>query len=128
MQNDSEKYPLKDLTEKIIGCAYTVHNELGAGFVEKVYENALAIELRDHAINVAQQKPIRVSYRGKAVGDFVADLVADDNVLVEVKAVKALTKEFDAKLLHYLKATGLEVGLLINFGESVQVRRKVYTR
>ena len=120
-------YPHKDLTERIIGAAFDVHNELGAGFVEKVYENALAIELRKRGFKVEQQKPVRVEYQGESVGEFVADLIIDDTVLVEVKSVKSLTPENESKLIHYLKATGIEIGLLINFGESVDIRRKIYT-
>lgn len=125
--NEQEKYPLKELTEKIIGAAYEVHNTLGSGFVEKVYENALSEELREHGLSVEQQKPVSVIYKGKSVGEFIADMIVEQKVLVEVKSVKMLTKDFDSKLIHYLKATGIEVGLLINFGESVQVHRKIYT-
>jgi GxxExxY protein len=120
-------YPQKDLTEKIIGAAFDVHNELGSGFVEKVYENSLAIELRKRGLRVEQQKPVKVEYQGESVGEFVADLIVDDTVLVEIKSVKSLTPEYESKLIHYLKATGIEVGLLINFAESVEVRRKIYT-
>lgn len=123
----NELYPHKDLTEKIIGAAFTVHNELGSGFVEKVYENALALELKSKGFNIEQQKPVTVKYKGELAGEFCADIVVDGIVLVEVKAVKSLLKEYESKLIHYLKATGIEVGLLINFGESVQVRRKIYT-
>jgi GxxExxY protein len=129
MKMDAEVlYPHKDLTERIIGAAFDVHNELGAGFVEKVYENALAIELRKRALRVEQQKAVKVEYQGESVGEFVADLIVDNTVLVEIKSVKSLTPENESKLIHYLKATGIEVGLLINFGESVEVRRKIYTQ
>ena len=122
-----EAYPHKDLTENIIGAAFEVHNELGAGFVEKVYENALAIELRKQGFKVELQKPVGVEYQGESVGEFVADLIVGETVLVEIKSVKSLTPEYESKLIHYLKATGIEVGLLINFGESVEIRRKIYT-
>jgi GxxExxY protein len=125
--SEQEKYPLKELTEKIIGAAYEVHNTLGSGFVEKVYENALSEELRVHGLNVEQQKPVSVLYKGKSAGEFIADMIVEKKVLVEVKSVKMLTKDFDLKLIHYLKATGIEVGLLINFSDSVQVHRKIYT-
>ncbi len=125
--SEREKYPLKELTEKIIGAAYEVHNTLGGGFVEKVYENALIEELREHGFIIEQQKPVSVLYKGKSAGEFIADMIVEKKVLVEVKSVKMLTKDFDSKLIHYLKATGIEVGLLINFGESVQVHRKIYT-
>lgn len=123
----NEIYPHKDLTEAIIGAAFAVHNELGCGFVEKVYENALAVELRTRGRTCEKQRPVNVSYHDESVGEFVADLIVDGIVLVEVKAVKSLTAEYESKLIHYLKATGIEVGLLINFGESVKVKRKVYT-
>lgn len=121
------EYPYAELTEKIIGAAYTVHNELGGGFIEKVYENALVIELSERGIDACQQPQTSVSYRGRLVGEFNPDLIVEDKILVEVKAVRTLTHEYDQKLIHYLKATGLQVGLLINFGESVQVRRKIFT-
>jgi GxxExxY protein len=125
----SEKdYPLKDLTEKIIAAAFKVHNTLGAGFIEKVYENALAEELRSQGHAVDQQKKISVEYNSKSVGDFAADCMVDGLVLLEIKAVKNLEKSFDDKLLHYLRSTNLEVGLLINFGKSVVVHRKINTQ
>lgn len=124
----NETYPHKDLTEKIIGASFDVHNELGSGFVEKVYENALAMELRRRGLTCKQQQPVSVSYRDESVGEFVADLIVESVVLVEIKAVKAITSEFESKLIHYLKTTGIEVGLLINFGERVELRRKIYSR
>ncbi len=124
--NDKD-YPYKELTQEIIGAAYEVHNELGSGFVEKVYENALAFELRNKGFSIDQQKPVTVSYKGVTAGDFIADLVINNTILLEIKAVRSITKEFEAKLLHYLKSTGLPVGLIINFSESVQVKRKVFS-
>ena len=115
---------IDSITEKIIGCAYTVGNELFAGFLEKVYENALAHELRKAGLNVKQQQSIQVTYDGIVVGDFVADLVVEDCVLLELKATKTLDDAHFAQGLNYLKATGLRVCLLINFGASrVQVKR-----
>lgn len=112
------------LTKKVIGCAYKVHNTLGAGFLEKVYENALRIELEQQGIKAAQQVPIRVHYEGQVVGDYYADLWVEDRVLVEIKAVQELTKAHEVQLVNYLTATGVDIGLLINFGPSVQVKRK----
>ena len=112
------------LTEEIIGCAYRVHNELGAGFLEKVYENALCIELVETGLQVEQQVPVRVSYRGRLVGDFCADLLVDRKVIVELKAVRDIAREHEVQLVNYLNATGVDIGLLVNFGPSVQVRRK----
>jgi GxxExxY protein len=118
------------LTERIIGCAYRVHNELGPGFLEKVYENALRIELTEAGLGVAQQHPVPVRYRGQLVGDFFADLMVEGRVIVELKAVQNLTKEHEVQLVNYLTATGIDDGLLINFGSSVEVKRKFrkYTR
>ncbi|MDX2030297.1 MAG: GxxExxY protein [Blastocatellia bacterium] len=111
-------------TELIIGCAYQVHKKLGAGFLEKVYENALRIETEKSGLRVRQQAPINVLYDGNVVGEYFADLLVDDKVIVELKAVQALTKEHEQQVVHYLNATGFEIGLLINFGSSVQVKRK----
>ena len=118
--------PVKDdeLTHKIIGCAYKVHNALGHGFLEKVYENALRIELVKTGLQVRQQEPIWVRYDGQIVGEFYADLWVEDQVVVELKAVQTISKEHEVKLVHYLTATGINIGLLINFGSSVQVKRK----
>ena len=114
------------VTERIIGCAYRVSNQLGSGFLEKVYENALALELRNNGLRVDQQHGIQVTYEGAVVGEFVADLLVDDRVVVELKAAKALDDIHLAQCLNYLKATGLSVCLLINFGRpKVQIKRIV---
>ena len=112
------------ITEKIIGCAYCVSNSLGVGFVEKVYENALAHEIKKSLLKVAQQVPIKVLYDGIMVGDYFADLLMEEQVLVELKAVSMLKDEHVAQSLNYLRATGLEICLLINFGTTkVQLKR-----
>jgi GxxExxY protein len=112
------------ITEKIIGCAYRVSNSLGIGFVEKVYENALAYDLQTSGLKVAQQAPIKVIYDGIVVGDFYADLLVEEQVLVELKAVSILKDEHIAQSLNYLRATGLEICLLLNFGTTkVQIKR-----
>jgi len=116
-----------EITEQIIRAAFNVHNELGFGFCEKVYENAMAIELEALGLSVQQQKPVRVFYRKQLVGDYVADLVVEDKVIVELKAVKALDKAHEVQLVNYLKATSIEVGLLLNFGRSVEITRKAFT-
>src|SRR6266480_7579288 len=113
-----------DLTQKIIGCAYKVHNTLGPGFLEKVYENALRIELEKAGFRVQQQEPINVVYDGQVVGEYYADLWVNDRVVVELKAALALVKEHEVQLVNYLTATKVEHGLLLNFGSSVQVKRK----
>lgn len=125
-----ERVDIDALTRKIIGCAYTVHSELGSGFLEKVYENALRFELEDSGLKVLQQHPVAVRYRGRGVGDFTADLLIEDSVLIELKAVSSLAKAHEAQLVNYLTATGIDHGLLINFGASVEVKRKfrVYKR
>ena len=113
-----------DLTHKIIGCAYTVHNSLGPGFLEKVYENALRIELEKLGLRVKQQEPINVSYDGQVVGEYYADLWVDERVVIELKAAQTLVKQHEVQLVNYLAATGIDCGLLLNFGPSVQVKRK----
>ncbi len=104
------------LTHKIIGCAFAVVNELGRGFLESVYEKALTIALTDAGVSVEPQHPTVVSFRGRPVGNFYADLLVEEKVLVELKAVKTLAPEHQAQVINYLNATGIEVGLLINFG------------
>ena len=114
------------LTECIIGCAYAVSNELGAGFLEKVYENALAHELRKAGLRVEQQRPLRVRYDGVIVGDYTADLLVEGCIMVELKVVKEFTNVHLAQCVNYLKATGLTLCLLINFAKPrVDVRRVV---
>ncbi|MDP1675794.1 MAG: GxxExxY protein [Bacteroidota bacterium] len=108
-----------------MAAAFKVHNTLGSGFVEKVYENALAEELRQQEHTVVQQKRISVDYNGKSVGEFNTDLDVDNLVIVEVKAVKNFDHSFEDKLLHYLKATKFKVGLIINFADKVYIKRKV---
>ncbi len=122
-----EEYPHKELTEKVIRAAFAVHNRLGHSFLEKVSENALVKELHNMGIKAEQQKTLRVNYGGEPIGDFAVDVLVDEKVIVELKAVSSLEKSFEEKLLHYLKVSGIEVGLLINFGKSVQVKRKIYT-
>jgi GxxExxY protein len=107
---------VNEITRKVIGCAHTVSNTLGIGFVEKVYENALALSLRRSGVKFAQQHPVHVTFEGITVGEFFADLLVEERVLVELKAVSMLTAEHTAQALNYLRATGLEVCLLINFG------------
>ncbi len=115
---------VNQITEKIIGCAFIVGNKLGIGFVEKVYENALSYEIRKTGLRVDQQAPLKVLYDSIAVGDFFVDLLVEKRVLVELKAVSALKDEHTAQSLNYLRATGLEVCLLINFGTTkIQIKR-----
>jgi GxxExxY protein len=115
-----------DLTGKIIGAFFKVYNTLGYGFAEKVYENSLAIELRKLGLRVEQQKDIVVYYDRQSVGDYAADLLIEEAVLLELKAARHLAEEHEAQLLNYLKATPIEVGLLLNFGPKDEFKRKVY--
>ncbi len=121
---DGKSNNLNQITEKIIGCSYTVSNTLGCGFLEKVYENALAHELKKVGFKVFQQHEIKVFYDGVDVGKYVADLFVEDSVIVEIKAISGLADSQKAQCLNYLKATGLKVGLLINFGISrIEIKR-----
>ena len=116
----------EDITRQIIGCAYGVYNTMGFGFLESVYEKCMVIELGRAGLKVETQKSIPVRYRDQSVGDFTADLVVEGKVIVELKSVQRLVKAREVQLVNYLVATGLPVGLLINFGESkAEVKRKV---
>ena len=117
----------QDLTAKIIECAYKVHNKLGFGFLESVYQNALMIELDKAGLSAGLQSPIKVFYEDRIVGDFIADIIVEDKVILELKSLKELHPAHEAQLTNYLKATGIEVGFLINFAESVQIKRRVFT-
>lgn len=113
------------ITKIIIGCAFEVHKTLESGFLEKVYENALRKEITKKGLKVIQQAEINVWYDGEIVGKYAADLLVEDRVVVELKANQSLVRENEIQLVHYLAATGIQTGLLINFGSSsVQVKRK----
>ena len=119
------EYMHKELTEKIIGCCFQVYNELGTGFLESVYENSLIFELKKIGLTIEHQKPLNVFYKGELVGEFKADLVVAGTIIVELKAISNLNKIHEVQLVNYLKATGLNVGLLINFGEKLEFKRKI---
>ena len=124
-----EPYPHRELTEKIIGAAFEVHRELGPGFLEKVYETALRRELSQGNIQAEPQVPIQVRYKGQPVGQYYADLLVEHSVICEIKTVESLAPAHKAQLLHYLKATGVQVGLVLNFASSrVEVRRVVLSK
>jgi GxxExxY protein len=126
-RNESEvSFKHSEITEKILAAFYKVYNTLGYGFLEKVYENALAIELRGMGLRVVQQEPITVYYGGQVVGEYFADLTVEGRVLVEIKAARDLVAENEAQLLNYLKATPYEVGLLLNFGPKPQHIRRAF--
>ena len=115
-----------DLTEKIIGCAFEVQNELGAGFLESVYEKAMVVALKESGVSVRAQVPIKVSFRGVSVGSFYADLLVEDLIIVELKTVSRLSEQHRAQVINYLNATGIPVGLLINFGNPrIEYRRLI---
>jgi GxxExxY protein len=123
---DADERRLNEVTERIIGCAYAVANELGAGFLEKPYKNAMRLEVVASGMRVMHEHPIQIFYRGEVVGEYFADLLVEESVVVELKAVKDLDDVHRAQCVNYLKATGLKVCLLINFGNpKVQIKRIV---
>ena len=118
----------EELTERIIGCAYRVYNKMGFGFLESVYEKCLLIELCKSGIQAESQKPIIVQYEGEVVGNFVADIVVEDVVILELKSVRQINQAHEIQLVNYLVATDKPLGLLLNFGErKVEVKRKLKT-
>ena len=122
-----ENYKHSELTEKIIKAFYKVYNTLGYGFLEKVYENAIYIELEAIGFNIKKQEPIKVYYEGKEVGVYFADLIVNNTIIIELKATEYLIEENESQLINYLKATEMEVGLLLNFGKKPEVKRKIYS-
>jgi GxxExxY protein len=116
-----------EISEKILKAFYNVYNSLGYGFLEKVYENAMMIELRKLGMNVQRQVPIKVFYEKQLVGEYFADIIVDGKVIVELKAAESLCEAHEFQLINYLKATELEIGLLLNFGKKPQFRRKIFT-
>lgn len=117
----------KDITDKIIKAFYKVYNELGYGFLEKVYENALFIELQAMGLYCEKQKRIQVYYHEHIVGDYFSDIIVENAVILELKAAEALCEEHEFQLINYLKATEIEVGLLLNFGKNPEFKRKLFT-
>lgn len=116
----------EELTEKIIGCAYRVYNKMGFGFLESVYEKCMLIELDKENVHAESQKPITVYYEDQIVGEFVADIIVSNTVILELKSVRRIMEAHEVQLVNYLVATGKPVGLLINFGESrVYIKRKI---
>lgn len=117
----------KDICDKIIKSFYKVYNTLGYGFLEKVYENAIEIEFRKQGLKVVPQMPIKVHYEGNVVGEYFADFCIEDKVIIELKASDRISDAHEAQLINYLRATGFEVGLLLNFGLEPQFKRKIFT-
>jgi GxxExxY protein len=126
MDKDKTRLLHSEVTEQIIGLFFDVYNELGYGFIESVYENALVVALDQAGLSVSRQVPISVWYRGVQCGDFRADLVVNDVILLELKAAKSIEFAFEKQILNYLRATNLEVGLILNFGPTAQFRRLVF--
>lgn len=121
--NDNLKH--SDITDKIIKAFYIVYNKLGYGFLEKVYENAMMLELKKFDLNCQRQKPIIVYYDSNQIGEYFADIIVNDLVIIELKAAENLCYEHECQLINYLKASNIEVGLLLNFGKVPQIKRKV---
>jgi GxxExxY protein len=128
-QDGQDEKPLlhSELTRAILGCAFEVINELGAGFLESVYEKALLLALRQKGMSATAQHPIKVMFRNECVGEFYADILVEEKVVVELKTVKAIAPEHQAQIINYLNATGINVGLLINFG-SPRLEYRRFTR
>jgi GxxExxY protein len=116
----------QELTDVIIKTFYEVYNELGHGFLEKVYQNSLYLELKSKGYNVEAQKKINVYYKGTEVGEYFADLIVENAVILELKAADCIIKDFENQILNYLRATDCEVGLLLNFGKKPEFKRKIY--
>ena len=115
---------INDLTYQINGAVFEVNKELGGGFLEKVYENALLAELHARGLKAESQCPVKVRYKGKEVGDYYADIIVEDRIILELKTVESIEKIHEAQLLHYLKATGFKIGLLVNFKHpKAQIKR-----
>lgn len=125
MNNKDFKH--KEITEQIIKLFYQVYNELGFGFLEKVYQNALFIELVANGFEVEPQKQIKVHYKGRQIGEYYADIIVNGLVILELKATESLVEEHELQLINYLKATNIEVGLLFNFGTKPEFRRKAFS-
>jgi GxxExxY protein len=116
----------QELTDVIIRTFYEVYNELGYGFLEKVYQNSLYLELKNKGYKVEAQKKINVYYKGTEVGEYFADLIVENAVILELKAADGIVKDFENQILNYLRATDCEVGLLLNFGKKPEFKRKIY--
>jgi GxxExxY protein len=118
----------RDLTEKIIGIFYKVYNELGYGFLEKVYHNAMCLELSKNNLQFEKEKMINVFYDNEVVGEYYADLLIENKVIVEIKAAELLKEEFEYQLVNYLKATKIQIGLILNFGKKAEIKRKIFNK
>ncbi len=117
----------KEITDKIIHSFYAVYNTLGYGFLEKVYENAMMLELIEKGMLAQKQNPIKVHYRERLIGEYFADIMVEGKVIIELKAAEAIVQEHELQLINYLKATEIEIGLLLNFGKKPEIKRKIFT-
>jgi len=126
MKTDNSNYLHQETTEKIIKAFYNVYNTLGFGFLEKVYQNAMMIELELLHLNCEKQKQLDVYYKNKKVGEYFADIIVNQKVIIELKAAESIIPEHQAQLLNYLKSTQIEVGLLLNFGKPPQIKREIF--
>lgn len=117
----------KNITDIILKSYYKVYNNLGYGFLEKVYENALLYELRNHGLDCEKQKPIKVYNEQIQVGDYYADIIVNECIILELKATESIAEEHEFQLINYLKATEIEIGLLLNFGKNPEFKRKIFT-
>ncbi|MDR0874081.1 MAG: GxxExxY protein [Prevotellaceae bacterium] len=126
-KNDSDNLVPRKLTDKIITCFYRIYNDLGYGFLERVYQNALYFALIDEGLKCEAEKPIKVYHNGRVVGDYRADLLVEDCILLELKACEEINSAHETQLINYLKATKIEVGYLLNFGKKAEFRRKVFS-
>ena len=124
---EKDEYKHQELTNKIINSFYRVYNELGFGFLERVYQNALKLDLESQGLFVEVHKPIKVYYRDNLVGEYYADLLINDLVILELKAIEHLAFEHELQLINYLRATDKEIGLLLNFGKKAEIRRKIFS-
>ncbi len=126
MDADYQDFKFVELTEKIIEIYYRVYNKLGYGFLEKIYENAMMIEFKKENISAVSQSAIKVLYEGEIVGEYFADILISDKIILEIKAAKNIAEEHEAQLLNYLKATNIQVGLLLNYGPKPNFKRKAF--
>jgi len=126
MDADYQDFKYVELTEKIIEIYYRVYNKLGYGFLEKIYENAMMIEFKKENISAVSQSAIKVLYEGEIVGEYFADILISDKIILEIKAAKNIAEEHEAQLLNYLKATNIQVGLLLNYGPKPNFKRKAF--
>ena len=120
------KYLYSDITEKIIKCFYKVYDEFGSGFLESVYKKALLIELTEIGLKCESQKAIKVKYKGNVIGNFIADIIVEYKIIIEIKAIEKLIPKHEAQIINYLKATGIKLGLIVNFGSELEFKRRIF--